>query len=180
MVFLHAILFVALTFSSHLQNSYSDGWTKKSTLRITERVEIPGMVLEPGTYIVNLESGTSRRSIVQIQTADGSRVVARLTAVPDYRARENMFEDVFTYHQVKASGPKVMQSWYYPGDLNGLEFVYPKERARQLAKATDTHVVASNGKDVKESAIVAVTPTGVEVVLDEAPQTDVARQKPKP
>jgi hypothetical protein len=174
MVVLHAILGLVLGFSLYPQNIYSDGWTKKSTLTATEPLEVPGMILEPGTYTVNLEAGSSRRSVVQILNAEG-KILTRLLAIPDYRARENMSENVFTYHEIEGAGPKVLQSWYYPGDLNGLEFVYPKERAKSLAKATQTHVAASNGLEAKD-AIVAMTPTGVEVLID-GPDADAARPK---
>jgi hypothetical protein len=68
-----------------------------------------------------------------------------------------------------------VQSWYFFGDLIGLEFVYPASRAKEIAKETDTHVMASNiGKD---GVILAVTPKGKEIVIDE-PLTQTARRKP--
>jgi len=180
MLVLHAMLLIATLFDSAPQNIYSDGWNKKSTLTTTEPVEIPGMVLEPGTYIIKLEEGSSRRNIIQVLSEDGSKLLTRLTAMPDYRTHEN--DSPFTFHKMPGNGPQALQSWYYPGDLNGLEFVYPKDRARQIAKATECHVMASNGKEARDSAILAVTPTGVEVVIDDGPkkETEVARQKPKP
>jgi hypothetical protein len=167
------MLFVALNLNSSQQHVYSDGWNKKSTLVTTERVEFPGIILEPGNYTIKLEEASSRRNIVQVLAGDG-KLLARLIAVPDYRTHEG--DAVFTYHQIRASGPKVIRSWYYPGDLNGLEFVYPIERAKEIARATETHVMASNAKDAKNSAIIAVTPTGVEVVIEEAPGAQVARK----
>ena len=178
MLLIHAMLYIAILLEPSPQNIYADGWNKKSTLTATQPIEIPGMILEPGTYVIQLEEGSSRRNIVQVLTEDRSRILTRLVAMPDYRARET--DEAFTYHKIPGEERRVLQSWYYPGDLNGLEFVYPKDRARQIAKATETHVVASNGKEVKESAIVAITPTGVEVVIDEAPKSDAARQKPGP
>ncbi len=49
--------------------------------------------------------------------------------------------------------------------MNGYEFVYPTPRAKEIAKHTDDHVMASTAKD---AAIVAVTPSGTEVPLYDA------------
>ena len=169
-----AMLFIALNLNPSLQNGYSDGWHKRSTLITTESVELPGIVLEPGTYTFKLEEASSRRNVVQVVSVDGSKILTRLIAVPDYRTHGG--DSAFTYHESPGSGPKPIRSWFYPGDLNGLEFVYPKDRAKEIAKETDTHVMASNGKEAKNSAIIAVTPTGVEVVIDDAPSAQVSRK----
>jgi hypothetical protein len=174
------MLFIAMLFEPASQSMYSDGWNKKSTLTIDHAVEIPGMVLQPGTYIFKLEESSSKRNLVHVLTADGTSIVAKLIAVPDFRAREGFGDEVFTYHKSGADRPRVMQSWYYPGDLNGLEFVYSRDRAKQIAKSADCNVIASKNKDVSESAIVAVTPTGIEVVIDDAPKVEIVRQKPRP
>jgi len=58
-----------------------------------------------------------------------------------------------------------------------LQFVYPKPRAREIAKAADEHVMASNSIR-NDDVIVAVTPNGKEVVIDDPRPTQTARQKP--
>ncbi|HLH31215.1 MAG TPA: hypothetical protein VKY31_08430, partial [Terriglobia bacterium] len=75
-------------------------------------------------------------------------------------------------------GPIPLRSWFYTGDLVGLEFVYAKPRAREIAKESDDHVIASN--DSKDGPIVAVTPNGKEIVIDEGVAAQTARRKPQP
>jgi len=58
-----------------------------------------------------------------------------------------------------------------------MEFVYPKARAKEIAKAADTHVMASNSIN-KDDVIVAITPNGKEVVIDEPRPAQTARKKP--
>ena len=75
--------------------------------------------------------------------------------------------------------PEAVRAWFFSGDLVGWEFVYPKPRAKEIAKAADTHVMASNSFN-KYDVIVAVTPNGKEVVIDDPRPIQTARQKPKP
>jgi hypothetical protein len=135
-------------------------------------VEFPGLVLEPGVYVVSLRESGAKRSVVQILSEDETQVLASLVAVPDHRMRPEDSSE-FTFHQVK-DGPAPVQTWFYPGDLVGLEFVYSKARAKEIAKDSDDHVMASNGS--KDGAIVAVTPNGKEIVID-GQVSQAARQK---
>lgn len=178
MRFITTMLCLVLVLGSFVPNCHADEWNKKSTLTVDRKVEVPGMVLEKGTYVVKLLDNLGKRAIVQILNSDESQALATLVAIPDHRMRPDG-DIAFTYHDVKGE-TLVMQSWFYPGELQGLEFVYPKARAQQLAKAADDHVMASGSKDLKDCVIVAVTPNGKEVVIDEPPNaTQVARQKPR-
>ena len=173
MHFLSAILSAAMVLGAAGQYPPGDQWNKKSILKSDRRIELPGIVLEPGTYVIKLQEGGEKRSIVQVLNREENRVLATFVALPDHRVRPE--GDVeFSFHQTGANGQRVVQSWFYASDLVGLEFVYPKLRAKDLAKATDGHVMASNKKD---SEIVAVTPNGKEIVIDEPIQT--ARRKPQ-
>jgi len=48
----------------------------------------------------------------------------------------------------------------------------------EIAKISDDHVMASNSNR-KDDLIVAVTPNGKEVVIDDPRPTQTARQKPR-
>jgi hypothetical protein len=172
---LNAMLYIGLAFSSLSQQEPGFEWNRKSTLSTERPVEFPGTVLEPGVYIVRLRENTERRSVVEILNRDETQVLATVVAVPDHRQRPDDNAE-FTFHEVKKDGPLPVQTWYFTGDLVGWEFVYPKARAKEIAKDSDSHVMASNGN--KDAAIVAVTPNGKEVVID-APLTQTARQKPQ-
>jgi hypothetical protein len=168
MTILHMMLCVAMTLGAPAQNWYAGEWAKKSLLTTDRPVEVPGMVLEPGVYVVKLQSSTEKRSVVQILTQDESRLLASVVAVPDHRMRAH--DMVFRYYEVTDGSPRPLQSWYYPGDLDGLEFVYPTRRAQEIARSTDCAVMASGGG---EDLILAITPNGKEVVV-----IDQTRQKP--
>jgi hypothetical protein len=175
MYFLAPMLYVALAFSSFAQQYPAFEWNKKSTLDTDDRVEFPGVVLEPGIYVIRLRETGDRRSFVELLNQDETQVLATLVAVPDHRVRPDDSSD-FTFYDIKRSGPRPIQSWFYTGDLVGLEFVYTKVRAKEIAAASGDHVMASNGN--KNGVIVAITPSGKEVVIDEPP-TQTARRKPQ-
>jgi hypothetical protein len=177
MRFLTAMLFVALTVTSVYGQYPGFEWNKKSTLSTEQQVEFPGTVLEPGVYIVRLRQTIERRSQVEILNREETQLLATVVAVPDHHVRPDDNSD-FTYHAVKRSGPRPVRSWYFPGDLVGLEFVYPAARAKEIAKDSDAHVMASNSS--KDGTIVAMTPNGKEIVIDDEPISILtARRKPQ-
>src|SRR5262249_142474 len=161
---LTAMLYIAMAFAPFFQQNPNFEWNKKSTLSTEDQVEFPGLVLEPGTYVVRLREAGEKRSLVEILNKDETQVLATVTAVPDHRMRPEDNSD-FTFHEIKHDGPRAVQSWCYTGDLIGLEFVSPKARAKEIAKDSDGHVMASNG--IKDSVIVAVTANGKEIVIDD-------------
>jgi hypothetical protein len=176
MLVINAVVYAAILFSSLLQEPYQAEWNKKSTLTTDQQVEFPGIVLEPGVYTVRLLQSGEKRSRVQILNQDETQVLATLLAVPDHRVRPEDNSE-FTYYEMKNKTPLTVQSWFYSGDYIGLEFVYPKVRAKEIAKQSDGHVMASNGN--KEDAIVAITPNGMEVVIDDPAPAQSARRKPQ-
>ena len=175
MHFLNGMLQIAIALASLSQQYPGFEWNKKTTLTTERQVEFPGIVLEPGVYIVRLRESGERRSFVEILNRDETKVLASVMAVPDHRNRPDDNAE-FTYHPVKSPGPRPVQTWYFTGDLVGLEFVYGKARAKEIAKDSENHVMASKGN--KDSAIVAVTPNGKEIVID-GEVTQTARQKPQ-
>jgi len=175
MQFWNGMLYIAMAFASLSQEQPGFEWNKKSTLTVDEKVEFPGIVLEPGVYIIRLGESGEHRSRVEILNRDETQVLALLVAVPDHRQRENDSSE-FSYHDVKWDGPRPVRSWYFSGDLVGLEFVYPKARAKEIAKDSNNYVMASNGS--KDGAIIAITPSFKEIMIDSG-AIQTARQKPQ-
>ena len=70
MYFLTAMLAIALTLGVPGPGQQFNEWNKKSTLSTDCPVELPGIVLEPGVYIVKLLDTKEKRSLVQIWNSD--------------------------------------------------------------------------------------------------------------
>jgi len=180
----------------------ADAWNKKTTVTFNEPVEIPGKVLPAGTYVFKLLDSSSDRNIVQIFNHDQSELFATILAIPDYRQNPTG-KTVIHFEERPKEAPEAVESWFYPGDNFGQEFVYPKSRAIELAKATHhqvlsmpTEMAANVSKPVKSAAeepvvamkkapVKAIKPTGEEVDIAKAitpgpPTIQLATAQPAP
>ncbi len=153
----------------------ADDWNKKTMITFSQPVEIPGHVLPAGKYMFKLADSLSDRHIVQIFNADGSNIIATFIAISDYRLKPTG-ETVIRFKEVPAGSPEAIRAWFYPGNNFGQEFVYPKQRAAELAMASDTVVPAvatdvTGDEDLKTAPIVAVTPQQKDADVATAIQT---------
>ena len=119
----------------------ADTWDKKTIVEFKQPVEIPGMVLAPGKYVIRLMDSQSDRHIVQIFNANESHLYATLLTIPDGLLRAQG-KTVITFAERKTGSPEAVKAWFYPGDPTGEEFVYPKPRAFQLAQESKQNVLA--------------------------------------
>ncbi len=150
-----------------------DEWDKATRMTFNAPVELPGMVLEPGTYLFRLLDSPSDRNIVQVFSADRTKLYDTILASPDYRLQPTG-KTVMTFEERAAGSPEAVRAWFYPGDEYGLEFVYPKPRAVQLAQAAQHPVPAmpvavakAAPAQLKKAPVTAVQPSGQEVPLAE-------------
>jgi hypothetical protein len=149
-------------------------WDKKTVLTFSQPVEIPGHVLPAGTYTFKLLDSMSHRHIVQVFNADESQIIATVMAINDRRLAATG-ETVIRFDEVPAGSPEAIRAWFYPGDTTGHEFVYPKVRAAELARAAKVAVpaLAVDVADVdalRTVPIVAITPDEREVPVELAMQ----------
>jgi hypothetical protein len=180
-----AVLLTFCTFNSLQANSHTEQWFKKSTITLTDLSEVPGMVLEPGTYVLKAEeSPGSSKFVIQLLNQDETQILTSFVAVPDHRQRPD-YDTVVTFFRGITEGPRPIQTWFYVGDMNGYEFVYPKARAKEIAKHTDDYVMAAS-KD--STSIFAITANGTEVPIyepkdkttDASSKVVATREKPQP
>jgi hypothetical protein len=172
-------------------------WNKKTTVKFSAPVEIPGVgaqTLPPGTYVFKLLDSQSDRHIVQVFNADETHIYATILAIPNYRLKATD-KTVMTFEERSAGDPQAIRAWFYPGDNSGQEFVYPKKRAIELAKATNVPVLyipdevapnivapvttASEPPVIalREAPVMAIKPSGEIVPLEEvvvAPPVETA------
>jgi hypothetical protein len=124
----------------------ADSWNRKTVVTFSAPVEIPGVhlkgwgVLPAGTYVFKILDSQSDRHIVQIFSQDEKTVYATILAIPNYRLKATD-KTVITFRERPAGEPEALRAWFYPGRNWGEEFVYPKARAVELAKVTNTPVL---------------------------------------
>src|SRR6202051_2948507 len=78
--------------------------------------------------------------MVQIFNTDETAIYATILAIPNYRLKATD-KTVVTFRERVAGEPEALRAWFYPGRNWGEEFVYPKLKAIELAKTTNTPVL---------------------------------------
>ena len=159
--------------------------SKKTTVTITRPMEVPGQVLPPGTYVFKVMDIVGTRNIMQITNKDETKVYATIIAVPDYRVQQGE-KSVVQYKEAPAGKPNALRAWFYAGEKAGLEFVYPKTRAVELAAETHEYVPAlvteAKPEELTTAPMTAITPEGKEEPMEQAytePPKEVAQALPK-
>ena len=114
-------------------------WNKKTQLTVRERIEAPGVVLEPGKYVLKLVDSDSNRHIVRIMNERENHVFTTVIAIPNYRLKVTG-DTAFAWYERPAGEPPALRAWFYPGDNFGQEFVYPKRQAERIAAAVQEPV----------------------------------------
>jgi hypothetical protein len=187
-------------------NTRADEWNRKTVVTISGPVEIPGVhlkgwgVLPAGTYVFKILDSMSDRHIVQIFNKEETVVYATILAIPNYRLKATD-KTVITFRERPAGQPEALRAWFYPGRNWGEEFVYPKAKALEIAKTTNTAVLFTPAEipvevvepiqsatepvvaELKQAPIMAIKPTGEEVQLAEVvtpPPAEVAVATPAP
>jgi hypothetical protein len=123
--------------------SWADGWNKKTVMTINNPMQIPGAVLQPGTYVFKLADSSSNRHIVQVFNKDETHLIATVLAIPNYRMKPTG-DSEFGFWEAPANTPPPLRSWFYPGDNFGQEFAYPKTEAVAIAAETQAEVPTVN------------------------------------
>ncbi len=168
----------------------ADGWSKKTVVKFSGPVEIPGVhlagwaVLPAGTYVFKLMDSQTDRHIVQIFNEDETKIYATILAIPNYRVYPTD-KTVMTFSERPAGQPEALRAWFYPGSNSGEEFVYTKSKALELAKSANAPVLFTSAEiaaevtepikaadevavvDLKRAPVMAVKPTGEEVEVGE-------------
>jgi hypothetical protein len=181
---------------------FADEWNRKIEFTFNKAVSIPAVhqpgwgVLPPGKYVFKIFDSSSNRHIVQIFNKDETDIFATILAIPNTRLK--ITDDaVITFRETPAGQPLALRAMFYPGRAWGEEFVYPKARATELARATSQPVLSMPAAMEKEAAkpaepqviaelektpLTAVRPSGEEVQTAEvvAPPTPADFQAATP
>lgn len=152
----------------------ADEWNKKTVLTINETITLPNATLEPGTYVFKLLDSPSDRHIVQVFDKGEKHLITTILAIPNYRLTPKGKSE-FTFWEVPAGQPPAMRAWFYPGNLFGQEFAYPKNRSSEIAAFTKTAVpttAAQTAEDMPSAAVTATNETGQTAELDQKTYTN--------
>jgi hypothetical protein len=195
-----ALLCMAFLGAAFSPNAKADDRDHMTTVTFSAPVEIPpvyitGMrVLPAGTYVFKLVNSSNDRHIVQIFNKDQTKIYATIMAIANYRLTPTG-KTVVTFNEGVRDKPEAIRAWFYPGANWGEEFVYPKDKAVQLATVTNQPVptlVAEVTPEVaqpeapevvaqlRQLPVMAVQPTGEVVELAQVIQVAPPPQQQQP
>lgn len=143
---------VALLLLAAAPAVFSDDHDKKTDITIEQPIQVPGAVLQPGTYMFILMNSSSDRHIVEIKSEDGSKLYAT-TFTTAARRVQPTGKVSLTFYEMPAGTPQALRQWFWPGDTEGQEFLYPHDKAAEITAATNQTVPEiPAGQDVAQAA----------------------------
>ena len=126
---------------------FGDDHDKKTDVTISQAVQVPGgIVLQPGTYMFILEDSASSRHIVEIKSEDEKQLYAMMFTTRAKRVTPTS-DTVLTFYEMPAGQPVALRQWFWPGDYDGQEFLYPHNQAVAMDQSANQKVPEVSDQD---------------------------------
>lgn len=122
--------------------AHADELDQSTTITFSQAIQIPGQVLPAGTYLFKLADDSSNENVVQIFSADRTVLYATVRTIPTTRQKATG-DTVVAVAEPGTGQPDTLLKWFYPGREIGFEFVYPKQKEKELAQDRQQTVVAT-------------------------------------
>jgi LPXTG-motif cell wall-anchored protein len=148
----------------------ADQWNKRTILTVNQTIQVEDAVLPPGQYVLRLLDSNSDRHVVQIFNGRENHVVATILAIPKERLNPTG-ETQFTFWETPGGTARAMRDWFYPGDLTGQEFTYPKHPYQLAMAAPPAAPMAAPPETAPEPAPPAVDTTPQPETQPSTPET---------
>jgi hypothetical protein len=172
-------LVISMVFVIDIQ---ADQWNKKTIISINQPLQIPGVTLQPGKYVLKLGDSSSNRHIVHVFNEDETEVLTTILAIPNYRLRPTGDTEFGFWETPRGTAP-ALRAWFYPGDNFGQEFMYPKNEATVITAAVGQTVPSISAEEQMEVARTEVKTETAEVkteVVEEPAAVAEAEPAPAP
>jgi hypothetical protein len=145
---------------------------KRVEFTFSRPIAVPGATLPAGTYLFRLTDTEGSRKVIHVLSKDGKTAYANLLSIPDVR-RDVTYKSEIRFMETAKGQPSAVKTWWYSGESIGYEFIYPKDQARELAKAVVEPVLTTKAEttkpeEVKTGELERISPKGEEVAV--APQ----------
>ena len=155
----------------------------RTEFTFNQPVELPNVTLPPGTYIFRFVDATTGRKVMQVQAKDASSKTYGLFLTISAQRPRPSDDAELRFLETPAGQPAAVKTWWYPGNTIGREFIYPKDQARRLAKATNQPVLTTKAEDVsndemKSADLAYVSPSGQDTPLTDDQLVDAAANTP--
>jgi hypothetical protein len=138
-----AVLAFVLTFSVLLPGARADEEDQATKLIFDHAVQIPGRDLPKGAYWFVVSNDLSRQYIVRIYSSDRKELIATLMTGFVER-KKTTDKTAITFVAGDPTQPEAIARWFYPGRKTGHEFLYSKQKEKELALGKREPVVVGD------------------------------------
>src|SRR5262245_2513526 len=147
----------------------------------SQAVELPNNTMQAGPYFFQLMASTSNRHIVKVMSQYRKQLHATLMAIPYYSNDRPSDDPQVRFLETPAANgaaaSNAIKIWFYPGNAVGHEFIWPRDKAIRLAKATGQDVLTTK-TDEESSELTRVDSAGVEASAEsEQPAPEPQREQ---
>jgi len=162
-----AVLTVGISGTAHAQTV-----DQRTYFTFSAPVQLPGVTLPAGKYLFRLADPTTGRKVISVLSADGRTPLAMLHTIPN-RMAEAPRDAEIRFMETPANMAPAVKTYWYAGSSTGYEFIYPRQQALQLARATSQPVLTTNTetKEFETADLSRISGSGVPaaVVVEDAP-----------
>jgi len=106
--------------------------TQAINFNTKQPVEIPGRVLQPGHYVVRVESGTDGPAIVEVYKANHTNAYG----LYQVRMTDRMDPGPTKVVTAAVDGVNRIEGFYFGGDTMGVKFLYPERNNHNMEVAS--------------------------------------------
>jgi hypothetical protein len=153
----------------------AETFDKLTWLTFSGRVQIPGTILDAGTYRFALANGMTSRNVIHVLSRDGATVYAMFHTMP--ASRLNVTDEAtVTFRETATGVPPAIKAIFYGGEHSGYEFVYggmlPMERAPIIPQPAVTYMPMTALESVEMPALLEFEPAvepAIEPAVEQAP-----------
>jgi len=167
-----AAVFTAAFLTAATSASAQDSNINQRTfLTFSGPVQMPGVTLPAGKYVFRL-ADTSLHNVMQVFDGEEKQIIGQWFFIPKNRTSEEANaangKPVVMFREMPEGMTPAIQYYFYPTDLTGKEFIYPKDQALKIAAATHESVLATDSDASKggNAHIFRVDPNGTEAQVD--------------
>ena len=149
----------------------------------SQAVELPKTTLPAGTYFFQLMDSPSNRHIVKVMSQDRKQIYATLLAIPYYSNDRPPDDPQVRFMETPAANgvaaTNAIKIWFYPGNSVGHEFIWPRDKAIQLAKATGVSVLTTKTEE-ESSDLTRIDAAGAEAAVAVETEASAESAAPQP
>jgi len=175
-----ALICLVFTVNANAQTPNAAAQTSRQEITFTleSPLEVPATLLPAGEYLLRREQ-TSGHPIVRIFKGDGTTLITTVIGIPV--ELQTAFDDsmIAIYETGNGAAP-ALRALFFSADPVGIEFVYPAERAKTLAKQSGQNVMTAENatcpnpsaeptpeqlRTMREGVVMVITPDGQSISI---------------